>query len=86
MKGESVLWIPGVDHAGIATQVVVEKYLLKEKNVSKHDLGREKFVENVWHWKQEKGDHIVEQLRGLGLSLDWSRHVFTMDPVRSSLL
>lgn len=81
MKGYSVMWIPGLDHAGIATQVVVEKYLQKEFSVNKLDIGREKFVEKVWEWKEEKGGKILQQLRALGLSLDWTQRTYTMDPV-----
>ncbi|XP_037080211.1 valine--tRNA ligase-like isoform X2 [Pollicipes pollicipes] len=80
MKGRSALWVPGCDHAGIATQVVVEKRLMREQKLTRHDLGREKFVEKVWEWKNEKGDLIYEQLRRLGSSFDWSRASFTMDP------
>nr|KAG5705773.1 hypothetical protein BaRGS_027432 [Batillaria attramentaria] len=80
MKGRMVLWNPGCDHAGIATQVVVEKKLWREKKLSRHDLGREKFVEEVWKWKDEKGHRIYDQLRILGGSFDWDRACFTMDP------
>jgi valyl-tRNA synthetase len=79
MSGKNVLWVPGTDHAGIATQVVVEKKLKKERDLSRHDLGREKFIEEVWRWKGEYGAQICNQLRRLGSSLDWSREVFTMD-------
>ncbi|CAF1320643.1 unnamed protein product [Adineta ricciae] len=79
MCGETVLWVPGCDHAGIATQVVVEKKLMRERKITRHDLGREKFLEEVWKWKNEKGDHIYEQIKALGSSCDWSRKVFTMD-------
>ncbi len=79
MQGKDVLWVPGCDHAGIATQNVVERQLAREK-ISRHDLGREKFVERVWAWKQEYGGTIMRQLRRLGSSLDWSRERFTMDP------
>src|SRR5262249_33642519 len=79
MKGEATLWLPGTDHAGIATQMVVERQLRK-KNLSRHDLGREKFVEAVWDWKKESGNRISEQLRVMGFSLDWSRERFTLDP------
>ncbi|XP_072015193.1 valine--tRNA ligase-like [Amphiura filiformis] len=79
MRGETVLWNPGCDHAGIATQVVVEKRLWKEKKLSRHDLGREKFVEEVWKWKNEKGHRIYGQLKRLGSSFDWERSCFTMD-------
>ncbi len=78
MKGLDTLWIPGVDHAGIATQNVVEKKLAKEKK-TRDDLGREKFLEEVWKWKEEHGSTITRQLRRLGASCDWSRERFTMD-------
>ncbi|CAH0394067.1 unnamed protein product [Bemisia tabaci] len=80
MKGRTTLWVPGCDHAGIATQVVVEKKLWREEKKTRHDIGREKFVEKVWEWKREKGDRIYLQLRRLGSSLDWDRASFTMDP------
>ncbi|KXS10906.1 hypothetical protein M427DRAFT_102975 [Gonapodya prolifera JEL478] len=83
MKGKTVLWNPGCDHAGIATQVVVEKRLWKEQKVTRHDLGREAFLEHVWKWKGEFGDRIYEQLRRLGGSFDWDREKFTMDPMLS---
>uniref|UniRef100_A0A670HVP5 Valine--tRNA ligase n=1 Tax=Podarcis muralis TaxID=64176 RepID=A0A670HVP5_PODMU len=73
MKGETTLWNPGCDHAGIATQVVVEKKLWKEQRKTRHDLGRELFVEAVWKWKTEKGDRIYHQLKKLGASMDWDR-------------
>jgi valyl-tRNA synthetase len=79
MCGKSVLYLPGTDHAGIATQVVVEKKLKKEENKSRHDLGREKFIEKVWEWKEKYGHRIYDQLRRLGSSLDWDRARFTMD-------
>ncbi|CAM2712453.1 unnamed protein product [Rotaria socialis] len=79
MCGETVLWVPGCDHAGIATQVIVEKKLMREQKLSRHDLGREKFLDEIWKWKNEKGDHIYEQIKALGSSCDWSRKVFTMD-------
>ena len=78
MRGYETLWQPGTDHAGIATQAIVEKNL-KEKNISKNELGREKFIEEVWKWKEESGNIIVEQLKKLGCSCDWSRLRFTMD-------
>ena len=78
MRGYKTLWIPGTDHAGIATQNVVEKQL-KKKGLSRHDLGREKFLEEVWKWKKNYGDIIVGQLKKLGVSADWSRLRFTMD-------
>lgn len=78
MKGYNVLWVPGTDHAGIATQNMVEKDLAT-KGIKKEDLGREKFVEKVWEWKEKYGNRIVEQIKRLGLSCDWSRLRFTMD-------
>lgn len=78
MQGDNTLWQPGTDHAGIATQMVVEKQLLMEGK-SRHDLGREKFVEKIWGWKNESGGNITRQLRRLGASVDWSRERFTMD-------
>ena len=78
MQGFSVLWMPGTDHAGIATQNVVEKQLLEE-GLDRHTLGREKFVERVWKWKEQSGGTIISQLKKLGASCDWSRERFTMD-------
>ena len=78
MKGFDVLWQPGMDHAGIATQVVVEKLLAKEGK-SRHDFGREKFIEKVWEWKEKSGGQIINQLKALGASCDWDRTCFTMD-------
>ncbi len=78
MMGKSVLWMPGTDHAGIATQNVVER-LLAEEGKSKHDLGREKFEERVWQWKEHSGNQIQGQLKRLGCSLDWERERFTLD-------
>ena len=78
MKGRDVLWQPGMDHAGIATQMVVERQLA-EQGKSRHDLGREKFIEMVWSWKADSGGTIIGQLRRLGASCDWSRERFTMD-------
>ncbi|GFR12487.1 valine--tRNA ligase [Trichonephila clavata] len=80
MKGKMTLWNPGCDHAGIATQVVVEKKIWKEQQKRRHDLGREKFIEEIWKWKEQKGGRIYEQLRLLGCSVDWDRATFTMDP------
>ncbi len=79
MKGKNVLWQPGIDHAGIATQTVVERQLARE-NKTRHDLGREAFVERVWKWKAESGGTIANQMRKLGASPDWKRTKFTMDP------
>ena len=78
MQGYEVLWLPGMDHAGIATQNVVERRLAEE-GLSRHDLGRETFVERVWQWKAESGGAILGQMRRLGDSVDWSRERFTMD-------
>ena len=78
MKGADTLWQPGTDHAGIATQMVVERQLLAEGK-SRHDLGRERFVDAVWEWKEHSGDTISRQMRRLGASVDWSNHRFTMD-------
>jgi valyl-tRNA synthetase len=78
MRGHRVLWVPGTDHAGIATQMVVERQLAKG-GIRRRDLGREKFIERVWEWRRESGDMILGQLRRLGCSLDWSRLRFTMD-------
>ena len=78
MQGFDVLWQPGTDHAGIATQMVVERELAKS-NITRHDLGREKFVEKVWEWKEQSGGTITNQLRALGASPDWDKERFTMD-------
>ncbi|CAA9889876.1 valyl-tRNA synthetase [Candidatus Methylobacter favarea] len=78
MKGDSTLWQPGTDHAGIATQMVVER-LISEEDKNRHDYGREKFIEKIWQWKEESGGTITRQLRRMGASLDWSRERFTMD-------
>jgi len=77
-KGEQTLWQPGTDHAGIATQMVVERQL-ESQNISRHDLGREKFTEKVWDWKHHSGGTITSQMRRLGASVDWERECFTMD-------
>ncbi|HMD61725.1 MAG TPA: class I tRNA ligase family protein, partial [Opitutaceae bacterium] len=82
LEGKSALWIPGTDHAGIATQTVVEREL-RAAGRTRHDLGRERFVERVWEWRGEKGGIILEQLRRLGASCDWARTQFTMDPAYS---
>nr|XP_023015445.1 valine--tRNA ligase-like [Leptinotarsa decemlineata] len=84
MQGFETSWVPGIDHAGIATQVVVEKRLWKESRQSRHDIGREAFHKKVWEWKEEKAEVIGEQLRRLNVSLDWEREVFTMDEKRSA--
>ncbi|HFB6833775.1 TPA: valine--tRNA ligase [Neisseria gonorrhoeae] len=82
MKGCNTAWIPGTDHAGIATQIVVERQLAAQ-NVSRHDLGREKFLEKVWEWKEVSGGTITQQMRRVGCSADWTREYFTMDGVRT---
>jgi valyl-tRNA synthetase len=79
MQGYETLWLPGMDHAGIATQNVVEREIAKREGLSRHDLGREAFVERVWQWKEESGGKITGQMRRLGDSVDWSRERFTMD-------
>ncbi len=79
MAGFNALWIPGTDHAGIATQIKVEEVLRKEEGKTRYDLGREKFVEKVWEWKKLYGDRIINQLKKLGSSCDWTRERFTMD-------
>src|ERR1039457_1476195 len=78
MSGENVLWMPGTDHAGIATQNVVERQLAAEGK-DRHELGREAFIERVWRWKGESGGQIIDQLKRLGASCDWERERFTMD-------
>ena len=79
MQGYSALWLPGVDHAGIATQIKVEEVLRKEEGLTRYDLGRDKFLERVWKWKEQYGDRIVEQQKSMGVSCDWDRSRFTMD-------
>ena len=79
MRGKAALWLPGTDHAGIATQMVVERQLAEQGNIGRREMGREAFVEKVWAWKAESGGTIVRQLRRLGASCDWSRERFTLD-------
>jgi valyl-tRNA synthetase len=79
MKGKDVLWQPGTDHAGIATQMIVERQLMERQEPSRREMGREKFLERVWSWKAESGGTIINQLKRLGASADWSRERFTMD-------
>ena len=81
MQGYSALWLPGVDHAGIATQIKVEEVLRKTEGKTRYDLGRDKFLERVWAWKEQYGDRIVEQQKSMGVSCDWDRSRFTMDEV-----
>src|ERR1051326_5632286 len=78
MSGFNTLWLPGTDHAGIATQMVVDRELAKE-GINRHELGREKFVERVWQWKESYGQQILDQLKRLGCSCDWTRTRFTLD-------
>jgi valyl-tRNA synthetase len=85
MRGFNTAWIPGTDHAGIATQIVVERQLDAQK-ISRHDLGREAFVEKVWEWKEKSGSTITGQMRRLGASADWAREYFTMDEPRSEIV
>lgn len=80
LRGREVCWVPGTDHAGIATQTKVEAALKKEQGLTRYDLGREKFVEHVWNWKVKYGGVIIRQLRTIGCSCDWTRERFTMDP------
>ncbi|MHB8286009.1 MAG: valine--tRNA ligase, partial [Caulobacteraceae bacterium] len=79
MRGDAVLWLPGTDHAGIATQMVVERQLAAEGNMSRRDMGREAFIERIWAWKAQSGGAITNQLRRLGASCDWTRERFTLD-------
>jgi len=79
MQGYSTLWIPGTDHAGIATQIKVEQVLRESKGLTRHDVGRDEFLKLVWEWKQQYGSRIISQLKKLGSSCDWSREAFTMD-------
>ena len=85
MRGDNTLWVPGTDHAGIATQIVVERQLEAQK-INRHDLGRENFVAKVWQWKTKSGAVISGQMRRLGASVDWSREYFTMDDERSAVV
>jgi len=85
MRGHNTAWIPGTDHAGIATQIVVERQLDAQK-ISRHDLGREKFIEKVWEWKEKSGSSITGQMRRMGTSPDWQREYFTMDAPRSKVV
>ncbi len=83
MKGDNTLWVPGTDHAGIATQIVVERQLA-EQNVSRHDLGRDAFISKVWEWKEKSGGTITSQMRRVGCSVDWDKEYFTMDDKMST--
>ncbi|WP_269531111.1 valine--tRNA ligase [Chitinimonas sp. BJYL2] len=85
MQGHNTLWVPGTDHAGIATQIVVERQLAEQK-VSRHDLGREAFLGKVWEWKNKSGGTITQQMRRMGCSVDWQQEYFTMDETRSKVV
>ncbi|MCP2039768.1 valyl-tRNA synthetase [Neisseria sp. HSC-16F19] len=85
MQGRNTCWVPGTDHAGIATQIVVERQLA-EQGVSRHDLGRDAFLAKVWEWKEQSGGTITEQMRRVGCSADWSREYFTMDAPRAAIV
>ncbi|KAL9551754.1 hypothetical protein MBANPS3_004110 [Mucor bainieri] len=82
MNGYDVKWIPGTDHAGIGTQSVVEKMIMKERGLTRHDMGRDAFVKEIWKWKEKYGNHILHQMRRMGASLDWDSEFFTMDKDR----
>ena len=84
MAAYNAMWLPGTDHAGIATQMVVERELREKEKKSRHDIGRPAFIERVWDWRQRTGDRILEQLKRMGASLDWDRTTFTMDPPYSA--
>ena len=81
MKGDNTLWMPGIDHAGIATQAVVEKTIFQEEKKNRHDLGREELVKRIWQWKEKFGNRILDQLKAMGASCDWERTRFTLDKV-----
>jgi valyl-tRNA synthetase len=85
MKGDNTVWIPGTDHAGIATQIVVERQLA-EQGINRHDMGREAFTAKVWEWKEKSGGTITSQMRRVGCSVDWSREYFTMDDTRAEVV
>ena len=81
MRGFNAVWIPGIDHAGIATQAVVERQLKEKENKTRHDVGREELVRRIWQWKEQYEKRILGQLRELGCSCDWQRTRFTLDPM-----
>src|ERR1700689_3346357 len=83
MDGKEVLWLPGTDHASIATHMVLERKLKKEEGITRYDLGREKFIERAWEWREKHGGIIIQQLKKLGASCDWTRERFTMDEAYS---
>ena len=80
MAAYNAMWLPGTDHAGIATQLVVERELKAKEGKTRHDLGREEFLKRVWQWREKHGSRILDQLKVMGYSLDWDRLSFTMDP------
>src|SRR6187551_884458 len=84
MAAYNAMWLPGTDHAGIATQMVAERELREQQGKTRHDIGRKAFVERVWDWRKRTGDRILEQLKRMGCSLDWDRTIFTMDPPYSA--
>src|SRR5688500_9173218 len=83
MQAYNAMWLPGTDHAGIATQLMVERHLQRTEKKSRHDLGRDEFLRRVWDWKEKHGGRIVEQMKVMGCSLDWKRERFTMDAENS---
>ena len=83
MNGYNTVWVPGTDHAGIATQTVVERKLLKEEGKTRWELGKEEFIKRVWQWKEESGGRILSQMERMGIAVDWDRLRFTMDEVCS---
>ena len=84
MNSESVMWIPGLDHAGIATQAIVEKFLYKTKGIQRSDISKEKFLSYIWDWNCQKGSTINNELKELGASLDWSKEYFTLSKVNKN--
>src|SRR3984957_2223735 len=83
MRGFNAVWIPGIDHAGIATQAVVERQLKEKENKTRHDVGREELVRRIWQWKEQYAIRIVDQLKRMGCSCDWTRTAFTLDEPRA---
>src|SRR5262249_25073870 len=79
MRAENAMWVPGTDHAGISTHIVIERVIQRDEGKSRRDLGRDEFLRRVWEWKATYGDRIIEQLKTMGFSLDWPRTRFTMD-------
>jgi valyl-tRNA synthetase len=82
MNGYDVDWVPGTDHAGIGTQSVVEKMLMRERGLTRHDMDREEFIKEIWKWKEKYGNHILHQMRRMGISANWEKEFFTMDQPR----